>query len=472
VSIAERAPAASNRRAPAGSSRRASAIQILSLGWPMFVGQLAVMANGIIDTAMAGHLSANDLAAVAIGASVFYTVYIGLMGALQAISPIVAQHFGGNRPLDAGETWRQGQWMALALLGPGLIAMCFPQPLLWIAAAPDAVNDLAMQYLNALAVGLPAALWFRAFTTFNIAVSRPRVVMVINLIGPVCKVPLNLLFIGGWDGIPALGIPGFSPMGGAGCGVATAVMYWVSAMIGWLLLRRSSFYRPFAMHGIGRPNWPALKELMRLGLPIGGTYLIDVSAFNMVTLMVARLGTETVGGHAIVSNVAAALYMLPLALSGAAGVLSAQQLGAADPAAARRIGWHGIQLVVGLAVLTAVVVFALREPLAHAYTSNPEVAGVAVSLLALVSAYHVFDAMQCTVAFALRAWKVTVAPMVIFAVSLWGVGLGAGWGLAFGLGMGVAGFWIAAVVAVALAGLSLMVLFERVARRQIESTAR
>jgi MATE family multidrug resistance protein len=100
------------------------------------------------------------------------------------------------------------------------------------------------------------------------------------------------------------------------------------------------------------------------------------------------------------------------------------------------------------------------------------VASVAVSLLALVAAYHVFDAMQCTVAFALRAWKVTVAPMVIFAVSLWGVGLGAGWGLAFGLGMGVAGFWIAAVAAVALAGLSLMVLFERVARRQIDRPTR
>jgi MATE family multidrug resistance protein len=190
----------------------------------------------------------------------------------------------------------------------------------------------------------------------------------------------------------------------------------------------------------------------------------------MVTLMVARLGTETVGGHAIVSNVAAVLYMLPLALSGAAGVLSAQQLGALNPAAARRIAWHGIQLVVGLAVLTAIGLYMLREPIAHAYTSNPEVARVAISLLALVSAYHVFDAMQCTVAFALRAWKVSVAPMVIFAVSLWGVGLGAGWGLAFGLGLGVAGFWIAAVVAVALAGLSLMVLFERVARRQIDAS--
>jgi len=248
-------------------------------------------------------------------------------------------------------------------------------------------------------------------------------------------------------------------------------MYWVSAMIGWLLLRRSSFYQPFALRGLGRPHWPALKELMRLGLPIGGTYLIDVSAFNMVTLMVARLGTETVGGHAIVSNVAAALYMLPLALSGAAGVLAGQQIGAANPAVARRIGWHGIQLVVGLAVLTAIVVFALREPIARVYTSNPAVASVAMSLLALVSAYHVFDAMQCTVAFALRAWKVTVAPMVIFAVSLWGVGLGAGWGLAFGLGMGVAGFWIAAIGAVALAALSLMVLFERVARREIEGAA-
>jgi MATE family multidrug resistance protein len=444
---------------------------IVALGWPMFVGQLAVMANGIIDNVMAGHLSAQDLAAVAIGSSIYYTVFVGLMGTLQAISPVAAQHHGAHRPLEVGRTWRQGQWLAAALLLPGWAALAFPQPLLWLAQAEPAVSERATLYLDALILGLPAALWFRAFTTFNTAVSRPRVVMAINLLGPVCKVPLNLLFMHGSDGIPALGVPAVPAMGGAGCGLATTVVFWMSAIIGWTLLRRDGFYRRFAMGGIGRPQARALRELLRLGIPTGGMYLIDVTAFNFVTLLVARMGTDTVGGHAIVANVAATLYMLPLALSGAAGVLAAQALGAGDPHAARRIAWQGTRLVLGLAVTAAAALWWLREPLVNAYTSEPGVARVAVSLLGLVAAYHVFDALQCAIAFALRAWKVAVAPMLIFAFALWGVGLGGGWWLAFGLGLGVAGFWIAAVGAVACAAGALAVLFERTARERIAIAA-
>lgn len=440
---------------------------IVALGWPMFIGQLAVMANGIIDNVMAGHLSAQDLAAVAIGSSIYYMVFVGLMGTLQAISPVAAQHFGAGRPLEVGRTWRQGQWLAAALLLPGWAALAFPQPLLWLARAEPGVADGVSLYLTALAFGLPAALWFRAFTTFNAAVSRPRVVMAINLLGPVCKIPLNLLFMQGSDPIPTLGLPAVPAMGGAGCGVATAVVFWVSAIIGWLLLRRDGFYRRFAMQGIGRPQPRALRELLRLGLPTGGMYLIDVTAFNLVTLLVARMGTDTVGGHAIVANVAATLYMLPLALSGAAGVLAAQALGADDPRGARRIAWKGVRLVLWLALAASALLWWLREPLVAAYTSEPGVARVAVSLLGLVAAYHVFDALQCVIAFALRAWKVAVAPMLIFAFALWGVGLGGGWWLAFGLELGVAGFWIAAVGAVACAAAALALLFERTARRRI-----
>ena len=205
-------------------------------------------------------------------------------------------------------------------------------------------------------------------------------------------------------------------------------------------------------------------ELLRLGLPIGGTYLIDVSAFNVVTLLVARLGTDVVGGHAIVANVAATMYMLPLALSGAAGVLAAQALGRGDPREARRVAWHGLRLVLGLGLAGAVLLWIGRAPLARAYTDAPEVAAVSVSLLGLVAAYHVVDGLQCMLAFALRAWKVAVAPMAIFAVALWGVGLGGGYALAFALGLGAPGFWIAAVVALAIASAALGVLFARVSR--------
>ncbi|HYF59814.1 MAG TPA: MATE family efflux transporter [Burkholderiaceae bacterium] len=437
---------------------------IVALGWPMFVGQVAVMANGVIDNVMAGQLSAQDLAAVAIGSSIYFVVFVGLMGTLQAISPVAAQHFGGGRMDEVGETWRQGRWLVLFMLVPGTVALAYPQPLLAIAGAEPGVEARAVAYLQSIALGLPAALWFRAFTTFNVAVSRPRVVMAINLLGPVCKVPLNLLFMHGSDPIPALGLPGVPAMGGAGCGLATAVVFWTSAAIGATLLRRDRFYRRFSLAGLGRPRRAALGELVRLGLPIGATYLIDVSAFNLVTLMVARLGTDVVGGHAIVANVAAVSYMLPLAVAGAAGVLAGQALGAGDAPGARRIAWHGVRLAAALGVAVALALVLLRAPLVSAYTADPGVGAIALALLPWVAAYHVVDAIQVAFAFALRAWKVAVAPMAIFAVSLWGLGLGGGAALAFGLGLGARGFWIAAVAALACASVALAVLFRRTAR--------
>lgn len=437
---------------------------ILSLGWPMFVGQLAVMANGIIDTVMAGRLSATDLAAVAIGSSVYYVVFVGLMGTLQAISPVAAQHFGAGRMRAVGDTWRQGQWLAILLLGPGWLALAFPQPLLALAAAEPGVEAAATHYLRALAFGLPAALWFRAFTTLNTAVSRPRVVMAINLVGPLLKIPLNTLFMHGSQAPTLLGLPALPALGGAGCGVATAVVFWLSAALAGAMLRHDGFYRRFALQGLGRPQRAALAELLRLGLPVGAMYLIDVSAFNVVTLLVARLGTATVGGHAIAANLAATTYMLPLAMAGAVGVLAGQALGRGAHDEARRIAWRGARLVLGMAIVTAGVLLMLRGPLANAYTDDPAVAAVAATLLAWVAGYHVVDALQVALAFALRAWKVAVAPMVVFAVALWGIGLGGGAYLAFGLALGAAGFWMASIAALGSAAVALALILQRTAR--------
>ena len=375
---------------------------LLALSWPLFVSQIAVMANGIIDTAMAGQRSAADLAAVAIGSSVYYIVYVGLMGALQAISPIAAQHYGGGRLHAVGETWRQGQWMALVLLVPGLLILAFPGPVLRSLGAAPEVAHQAERYLQFIALGMPAALWFRAFTTFNAAVGRPRTVMLINLLGPVCKVPLNLLFLDG--SLSTLGMSGLPALGGAGCGLSTAAVAWVSALIGVALLRRDPYYHRFSLQGWGRPKRGALKELLMLGLPMGGTYLIDVSAFQLMTLLIARSGTEMTGASAIAGSLAATIFMLPLALGNATCVLCAQHLGAQAPARARHTAWIGLRLTLLFAVMTALTIGLLREPLAQMYTSDPAVAAITISLFGLVAVYHVFDALQCVLAFVLRAW--------------------------------------------------------------------
>ena len=445
-------------------ARPGAVAAIVSLGWPMFIGQLAVMANGLVDMVMAGHLSADDLAAVAIGSSVYFVVYVGMMGSLQSISPVAAQHFGARRMREVGETWRQGQWMAAMLGAPGLILLAFPAPLLSLTQSSEAVQAGAIQYLQGVAWGLPAALWFRAFSTLNAAVSRTRLVMAINLLGPALKVPLNALFMHGSDGPVAVGLPALPALGGAGCGWATAVVYWISAGIGLVVLRRSRFYAPFSIRGLGRPHWPRLAKLFRLGLPIGGMYLIDVSAFNLMTLLVARLGTATVGGHAIASNMAALLYMLPMAMASATSVLAAQAIGRGDSREAVSVANTGVALISTLAAVCALGLFMLRETVAQAYTDRDEVALIAAGLLAWVALYHLLDALQCGLAFVLRAWKVAVLPMVIFALALWGVGLGGGTWLALGLELGAPGFWIAAILALMCSAVALALLYRRTVR--------
>ena len=182
---------------------------------------------------------------------------------------------------------------------------------------------------------------------------------------------------------------------------------------------------------------------------------------ELMTLLIARSGTEMTGASAIAGSLAATTFMLPLALGNATCVLCAQHLGAQSPARARHTAWLGLSIALGFALLTALLIGLLREPLAHLYTSDHAVAAIAISLFALVAAYHVFDALQCVLAFILRAWKIAVAPMVIFAGSLWGVGVGGGWWLAHGLGWQARGFWFAAALAVAFAATGLFVLLLR-----------
>ena len=179
--------------------------RLLKLAWPVLIGQLAVMINGLIDTVMAGRLSAVDLAGIGIGTSIYVSAYIGLMGMLMALTPIAAQHFGASDYGEIGADTRQALWIALAMsiLGATVIA----QTDWWIALAkpPAEIEPVVRGYLYAVAAGLPGALAFRVFYAMNNAIARPKVVMAINLIGLMLKVPLNIVFMYGAGPIPAMG---------------------------------------------------------------------------------------------------------------------------------------------------------------------------------------------------------------------------------------------------------------------------
>ena len=440
---------------------------LIALAWPILVAQLAVIGLGVIDTVMAGRLSATDLAGVALGSSIYATVFVGFMATLQALTPIAGHHFGARRYRQIGIDVRQTLWLALFLALIALPPLLANRPWLRLIDAAPAVAAISSLYLWAVAAGLPAAFASRAFIALNAAVSRPAVTMLINLGALAAKVPLNLVFIHGAGPLPA--------MGGAGCGIATALIMWLMLLAHWLLWRLDPYYRRFhAPAEAGRgPIWNRQKELLRLGLPSGGALLIEISSFTFIALLLARFGATTVAGHQIVANLIALLFMLPLSYGIASSVLVAQALGAGRPTIARRAGRRGFRLAVASALAMAILVYLLREPLVAQFTRDPQVAAVALGLVGVAMLFHFFDAVQGVSTFILRGYKVALMPMLIHGVCLWAIGLAGGFWLAYrpppGWQFGpAASFWLAAAAGLAIAGAALTWLAHFVSRSRIE----
>lgn len=445
--------------------------RILALAWPVLIGQLSMIAYGTVDTLLVARHSAADLAALAVGGAAYVTTFIGLMGAVMAVAPLAGQLYGAGRLEESGHQLHQGVWLGLMLAVPGCLLLAFPWPFLALAQLAPEVEPKARAYLGVLALSLPAALVFSAWRGFNNAVSRPRTVMVLQLAALAVKVPLSLLLI---RGAPSLGLPAMGVTGGA---VATAVAMWTQLAAAWWVTQRDPFYAGFGLHGrrLHPPDREALRRLWKLGLPMGGAVLIEVSGFTMMAVFVARLGTTSVAGHQVAVNLVSILFMVPISLAHAVSALVAQRVGARDVPGAERLGWRGVWLAVAVAALMGGTVFALREPVVGLYTADAAVAAAALSLLAWMVVFHIADAAQILAAFVLRAWQVATGPMVIYALSLWGVGLGGGYLLAFDvLGIapaslvGAPGYWAASTTGVVLAALGLSVYLARMLRRRRE----
>lgn len=449
--------------------------RIAALAWPLFFGQLAVLAFSTVDTVMVARYAALDLAALAIGAAVYITVFVGFMGVVLAVGPVAGQLYGARKLHEAGRQLHQAMWLSLGLSVIGCALLLFPEPFLALSHAEGPVAEKVRDYLRALAFALPSALLFTAFRGFNTAVSRPKIVMALQFGALLLKVPLNALLVFGVDASTPWGMLHLPAHGAAGCGIATAIVMGCQLLAAWAILRRDPFYARFGLRSrrLARPDRASLAGLLRLGVPMGMSIGIEVTGFTFMAFFISRLGTTPVAGHQIAANIVSVLFMMPLALANATSTLVAQRIGADDWHDARRIGWHGLRMGVLIAAAMGGSVYLSREHLMHFYTHDPVIIAAAMPLLAWVMLFHVADATQTLASFTLRAYKVAIVPVVVYASAIWGVGLGGGYLLAFGdIGLlppalrGAQGFWAAStsgltVAACALCGFLVWMLRQR-----------
>ena len=442
--------------------RQSSTRELAHLAWPMLVAQLAMMANAVIDTAMAGRLSAIDLAAVGIAASIMATVLMSLISVLLALPPIIAHLYGAEKRAEIGREIHQGVWISLLLAFVAVLLLRFPGPFIAISELQPAVEIKARAYLAASSWGVPAAFALRLFFGLSMGIGRPRPVMFFNLLSLAIKIPLNALFMYGLSGLPAMGAPGAA--------VATSLDAWLMAAIAWAWCLSHPDYAEFGLRRrFTAPNFAAIREFLKLGIPIGLTFIADVTAFTFMALFIARLGPVVSGAHQIAANLAALAFMIPLSLGNATSILVGQALGAGQPLRARHISWEGIRLGMSIAVVLCLI-FRLGAPqIASFYTTDHRVQAMAIPLITMVGLYHLGDALQAVTVNALRGYKKSVVPMAIYTVTLWVPGLGGGIVLGltntFGAARGAPGFWLAAIAGIWLVG-GLMALYLEVVSKK------
>ncbi len=431
--------------------------------WPVLVAQVLSIGMMVADTLIAGAYGTADLAAVAVGGGLYVSVVMLLVGILQAVAPTIAHHYGAGRMEEIGPTLQQGFWLAAMLALPGTLMLAQPGMLLELARVPAEVAEKAADYMMATAIGLPAVLLYRTFYAFNNAVGRPRVLMTISFVTTTIHVPLAWALTHGHLG--------FAPLGGAGCGLSTAIVCWLALLCGATYLVRNPAYQRYRIFTAWQPPRPkALGALLRLGVPMGFSTFIEITSFTLIALFVARLGAEAVAGHRIVANLAALIYMLPLSMSIATLVLVGQAAGAGDWARARATIRVALLITAGLAGGIGLLLWLARAPVVALSSADEGVRAVALGLIVFICVYQLFDAVQTVASHALRGYKITFAPMLLHTLCFWGVGLGCGYWLSFHApwrvaAPSVAGFWEAGVLATLLASLLFGALLRQVTRR-------
>ena len=430
----------------------------------VLVGQLAVMAFSVTDTIVAGRYAEGALAALSVAAAIFISVFVSLMGVLQALLPVWAELHGARREHEVGRSVRQSLYLCAATIVIGMAVLLYPGALLRLTEVPDAMRAEVERYLGVLAFALAPALLFRLFSTLSQSLGLPKVVTTLQLVALLIKLPLSIWFTFGGAGLPAMGL--------VGCGWATLVVNWLLLASAVWLLRNEVTYRACGIwQRMEAPDWLQIGQFARLGVPAGLAVLVEVTSFTLMALFIARLGTAASAAHQIASNLTALAYMVPLSLAIATSARVSWWLGAENPVRARHACRTGLLLAVACALVLAALMLLLRNQLANIYSDNPQVIAVSAVLLMATALYHLADAVQTICVFVLRCYRVTVAPLLIYCTLLWGVGLGGSYALAYrGLGPWPAmqsplAFWLMSALALVFTALLFAALLWRTLRR-------
>lgn len=433
------------------------------LALPILVTQFCQAALGVVDAIMAGQVSALDLAAVAVGSGIWLPLFLLATGILIATTPLIGEAIGKNKHDQIPHITQQSLWTAAVIGITGFVIVNLMPNVLAVMGVPDNIRPIATQYLHGVSFGFPAMAVYAVLRSYCEALGRPEPVTVISIIGLLADIPLNYIFIHGLYGMPE--------MGGAGCGVATAIVLWITVILlaaYTAFTKRLQFANTRFFRNFTKPNGIQIQKLLKLGIPIGISIFFEASLFSLGALIISPLGELATASHQVALSVTGQLFMIPISVAMALTIMVSNRFGEKNLFALRNVQATGLIWTILIAIICMIGIWLFRPQLAAAFTDNVEVRAQAMHLLIFALAYQLFDGWQVNVAGILRGMQDTTIPMWVTLFCYWVVALPFGIYLVRYTDTGAQGFWMALITGLVLSSI-LLTLRLRYQQRRLQA---
>ncbi len=425
---------------------------LLSLGLPIIVAHFAVVGMSLTDTVMAGQAGVVDLAGLAVSVNLWIPLSMCLIGVLTGIVPLTAQYRGANQHENVTRILRQASWLGI---GGGLLVavlIILGLPIVELLAAEPPVTQVAQGYLFAIAFGLPALLLDIALHSWLEGMGKVRPIMFIGIFVMVLNIPLDYALVLGKWGLPALG--------GAGCGWATAFLCWVGLLGTLIYIFTSNDLKEYRHHLYATPQWKSIKQILKVGIPLGLTMAAEEGFISVVVLISLPLGTLALGGLQVMATYMMLIVVISVGFGQAITIRVAHALGQGNTAQARFISYQGILwncIIIGMAC--ALGLWASQDLIAL-FSEDENIKAVALGLMWLTPFALLADAILQSVNGALRGFKDTFVPMLLLVFSYWGIAVPVAFGLIHSsitsTPLGVTGSYISYIVGFSCGALLLL----------------
>ena len=435
-----------------------------ALSWPIVLTNLATHLMTTTDVMMLGWRSPESLAAGSLGFNLYLPFLLFSVGVVGAVAPIAAARIGADARDFRGvrKVAHSAFLLALGLAAPIVALLWNAEAILDALGEPPQLARLAGRYMHGLEWAIaPNLLYFSARSLFA-ALDRVAPILVSAVLALLFNALANYALIFGHFGLPALDVFG----SGLSTTLSQSLMFAALALFTRLdprLARARLFHGPFAF------DREALAALWRLGLPIGLTIAVEVAIFAASVLAMGLIDAPSIEAHAIVMQIAAIAFMVPLGLGQAASVRVGHAFGARDRVRIFRAGWTAFGLAMAFVALSATTMFAVPRLLISPFLSSdaPERAAIlalALPFLHVAAIFQAFDGAQAALANMLRGVHDSRWPAVLATCGYWGLGAPVGYGLAFHTGLRGLGLWIG--LAAGLAAVALLLLARWIAHQR------